>query len=192
MKEIEAKILDIDKSAIEKKLLALGAQKIFDGKIDFRYFDFPGGALRKKGIILRLRKKGDYGELTVKSNFVRTRGAKTSTEDEIKVDFDSARKILLALGYCETSKTIKHRVEYELGAVKFEIDKLPGIPWFLEIEAPSSIKINDMAEAVGYAPEEIKPWWGEDVKKYYQKKNRSIVGKRRALQKSRGLKECYS
>ena len=170
MKEIEAKILEIDKAAVEKKLLALGAKKVFDGAIDFRYFDLPKNTLRKKGIILRLRKKGDYGELTVKSNFVRTKSAKTSIEEETQVDFNSTIKLLLALGYQETSRNIKHRTEYALGSVKFEIDKLPGIPWFLEIEAPSVRVLKEMVERLGFSKEDIKPWWGEDVLEYYRKK----------------------
>lgn len=169
MREIEAKILEIDKNAVEKKLRAIGAKKVFDGKIDVRYFDFPGGSLKRRGIILRLRKKGIHGELTVKSNFVRTKGAKTSTEEETLVDFKATQKALLLLGYQEIRRSTKYRVEYVLDSVKFEIDKLPGIPWFLEIEAPSSKKIKEMASLLGFSPKDLKPWWGEDVKKYYQK-----------------------
>ncbi|MDP2630142.1 MAG: CYTH domain-containing protein, partial [Candidatus Uhrbacteria bacterium] len=124
MKEIEAKILEINKNEVEKKLRALGAKKVFDGKIDIRYFDFPGKTLKKRGIILRLRNKGNHGELTVKSNFVRTKGAKTSYEEETPVDFNATRKVLIALGYQEITRSTKHRIEYVFDSVKFEIDKL--------------------------------------------------------------------
>ncbi|MBI4599458.1 class IV adenylate cyclase [Candidatus Uhrbacteria bacterium] len=171
MKEIEAKILEINKDALEKKLRAVGAKKVFDGNVSIRYFDTQKHQLKKRGIILRLRKKGECGELTVKSNFVRTKNAKTSTEEETPVEFESARAMLLTLGYREIARGIKHRIEYTLGSVKFEIDKLPGIPWFLEIEAPSEKKLKAMVERLGFSQKDIKPWWGEDVKAYYGTKS---------------------
>ncbi len=167
MKEIEAKILEIDRRAVETTVQKLGARKVFDGVIDFRYFDLPGGRLKDRGVVLRLRKKGAIGELTVKTNLMRTVGAKTAKEIESSVDFEKTKIILETLGFKETLKTKKHRIEYVLGDVHFEIDKLPGIPWFLEIEAPSAKKILQTAKLLGFSKKDIKPWWLEDVKKHY-------------------------
>ena len=170
MREIEVKILDVDRVAIEKKLRSLGAKKLFDHRIDFRYFDFSDGRLRKKGTVLRLRKNGDRGELTVKSDLRQTKNAKTANEIETEVDFDSTRRILLALGYEERSKTVKRRIEYVLGRVHFEIDKLPGIPWLLEIEAPTIKALKETVALLGYKQSDARPWWWKDVLAHYKKK----------------------
>ncbi|MEK7122302.1 MAG: CYTH domain-containing protein, partial [Patescibacteria group bacterium] len=121
MREIEVKILEINKTAVEQKLRKLGAQKVFDGPVDVRMYDTPDGALKQKGAILRLRKKGTEGELTVKTDFKRTLRAKTSSEYETAVDFAAAQKILSVLGYVESFRMKKHRIEYALGRTHFEI-----------------------------------------------------------------------
>lgn len=170
MREIEVKILEIDKSAIEKKLRAFGAKKVFDGTIDCRYYDLPSRSLQKRGIVLRLRRKGMCGELTVKTDLKRTKGAKTAQELETPVSFELTRQILHSLGYRELIRTRKHRIDYALGAVHFEIDKLPGIPWFLEIEAPSQKALKAMVKALGFLPADAKPWWWADVVEHYRAK----------------------
>ena len=168
MREIEVKILEIDKVAIEKKLLACGAKKVFDGPVDVRMYDTPAGDLKKRGVILRLRKKRLYGELTVKSDFKRTRLAKTSSEYETRVDFIAARKVLKVLGYSESFRMKKHRIEYALGPVHFEIDKIPGIPWFLEIEASSEKQLSAWVKKLGFTQADTKNWWWHEVIDYYR------------------------
>jgi len=170
MREIEAKILDIDRNEVERKLLLLGAKKMFDHRFDFRYFDFPNHALRKNGSVLRLRKNGVRGELTVKKDLKASKNAKSAEEIEITVDFNSARKLLMALGYEEQSKTVKRRIEYVLGNVHFEIDKLPGIPWLLEIEAPTVKILQQSVVLLGYKQSDARSWWWKDVLAYYKKK----------------------
>lgn len=170
MREIEVKILEIDRKTLEKKLRAVGAKKIFDGQVDIRYFD-NSGALKKKGIILRLRKKGLIGELTVKTDFQRTVRAKTSSEYETRVDFAATRNILYVLGYTELLRMKKHRIEYVLGNVHFEIDKIPGIPWFLEIEAPSEKQLMWWVKKLGYAQKDVKNWWWHEVLAHYGRLN---------------------
>lgn len=169
MKEIEAKILEIDRSALEKKLRAFGAKKIFDGPVDVRMYDTPHGELKARGVILRLRKKGAYGEgeLTVKTDFKRTARAKTSSEHETRVDFYAVQKMLKALGYCESFRMKKRRIEYALGTVHFEIDKIVGIPWFLEIEAPNKKQLSSWVKKLGYKQSDAKNWWWHEVLKHY-------------------------
>lgn len=167
MREIEVKILEINRKAIEQKLRAFGAKKIFDGPVDIRMYDTPDRELKRKEIILRLRKKGTYGELTVKTDFTRTARAKTSLEHETRVDFDATQKMLKALGYCESFRMKKHRIEYAFGKVRFEIDKISGIPWFLEIEAPSEKVLALWVKKLGYAQKDTKSWWWHEVLEHY-------------------------
>lgn len=167
MQEIEVKILEIERGALEKKLRALGARKIFDGPVDVRMYDTPDRALKKKGVLLRLRKKGDVGELTVKTHFRRTLRAKMSSEYETHCDFAAMQTMLSALGYVESFRMKKHRIEYALGKVRFEIDKLPRIPWFLEIEASSEREISTWVEKLGFTQSDVKNWWWHEVLAYY-------------------------
>lgn len=167
MKEIEVKILEVDRATLEKKLRTLDAKKVFDGMLDIRYFDTPKGDLKERGVILRLRKKGVYGELTVKTNFVRTARAKTSSEHETRVDFYATMKMLEALGYCESFRMRKRRIEYVLGKVHFEIDKIAGIPWFLEIEAPNEKQLSSWVKKLGYKQSDAKNWWWHEVLEHY-------------------------
>ncbi len=167
MKEIEVKILEIDKGALEKKLRALGAKKVFDGPVDVRLYDTPRGELNKRGIVVRLRKKGEGGEFTIKTDHGRTARAKSALEYETWVDFTAMQKILSVLGFTECFRMKKHRIEYALGKVHFEIDKVPGIPWFLEIEAPSEKQISLWVKKLGYAQKDTKNWWWHEVLEHY-------------------------
>ena len=66
MKEIEIKILDINPEKIRKKLLELGAEKVFDGEVHVISFDLPDERLNKAGQHLRVRKVGKQVELCLK------------------------------------------------------------------------------------------------------------------------------
>ncbi|MBI4253140.1 class IV adenylate cyclase [Candidatus Uhrbacteria bacterium] len=167
MREIEVKILEIDRRALEAKLRALGAKKTFDGPVDVRMYDTLRGELKKRGIIFRLRKKGASGELTVKTDFKRTLRAKTSAEYETNVDFIATQKMLKVLGYAESFRMKKRRIEYVIGSVHFEIDKISGIPWFLEIEAPSEKQLMIWIKKLGYKPSDAKSWWWHEVLGHY-------------------------
>lgn len=172
MREIEVKILEIDRLELEKKLCALGAEKVFDGSVDIRLYDTPRGELYQQGIVVRLRKKGERGEFTVKTDHRRTARAKSALEHETSVDFAAMQKMLCALGLKECFRMKKHRIEYALGKVHFEIDKLPGIPWFLEIEAPSEKQILLWVKKLGYSQKDTKNWWWHEVLEHYGYSNK--------------------
>lgn len=168
MKEIEVKILEIDRKALEKKLRSFGAKKVFDGPVDVRMYDTPNNDFKRRGTVIRLRKKGTYGEFTVKTAHKRMAHAKSAQEYETRVDFAAMQKILHILGYTESWRMKKHRIEYALGNVHFEIDKIPGIPWFLEIEAPSVMALNAWVKKLGYTQKDAKNWWWHEVLAYYE------------------------
>lgn len=167
MKEIEVKILEINRNEVERKLRVLGAKKVFDGPVDVRMYDTPDRTLKKKGVLLRLRKKGDEGELTVKTHFHRTLRAKMSSEYETRCDFVVMQTVLSALGYVESFRMKKRRVEYTQGHVRFELDKIAGIPWFLEIEAPSEPQLTAWITKLGFTQSDAKNWWWYEVLEYY-------------------------
>ncbi|MCB9359209.1 CYTH domain-containing protein [Candidatus Woesearchaeota archaeon] len=169
MEEVEVKILDIDKKKIERKLLELGAEKVFEGKVDAVYFD--DGSLGK-GKTLRLRKLGDKVQLTYKENISRTIVKRVKEEETYLDDFDEALREFKALGFKMKRRIKKTRITYKLKDAKkvvtFEIDKFSSIPYFLEIESEEKL-IFKYAKLLGFKRSQLKPWTGKDVFKHYGK-----------------------
>lgn len=169
MKEIEVKILEIDKEKIIKKLESFGAKKIFDDDIISYFFDFPDNALEKKQMLFRLRSKGTSGELTLKKKISKEK-AKINEETEVSVsDIVVMKKIIEALGMKTKYNHTKHRVSYLLGNVRFEIDTFKEIPTFLEIEADSIKTLHIWAVKLGFSKKDLKPWSERDLMQHYGK-----------------------
>ncbi|MEK6899929.1 MAG: class IV adenylate cyclase [Nanoarchaeota archaeon] len=169
MREIEIKILEIDLPSTISKLEKLGAKKTFEGEMSAIYYDYEDRSLSGKGRLLRLRKKGEKSELTFKEKITQT-DAKVMDELEVIVDdFDLTQAILKKLGLKEVKSAQKYRISYSIGAVHFELDTLPGIPTFLEIEAPSLDILKSYVLKLGYSMKDAKPWSGKDVLKYYDR-----------------------
>lgn len=172
MKEIEVKILEVKTADIENQLKELGAQKIFEGEVVWVVFDFPDGRLSKSEILVRLRKRGEQTELTVKK-LISLEQAKVSEETELLVnDFEAAKKILETVGLKQKQgyPLRKYRITYILDNIHFELDTFPQFPTYLEIEAPSKEIINQYAEKLGFALTDLKPWGAREVFAHYRLK----------------------
>ena len=133
--EYEARILDINKEEIIKKLENLGATK----KGEFfqkRYvYDFQP---KIEGKFIRLRTNGIETTLTYKDRSDDTKIDGTK-ELEIKVDdFEKTYLFLKELGYEELSYQENKRITYILEDVTFDIDSYPMIPTYLEIEGKNN------------------------------------------------------
>ena len=89
--EIEAKILNINREKLEKKLSKIGAQKI--GEVFFRStsFDFPGFPLDKDAAWVRLRDDGKKITLAFKKRLGVTgvKGQNDTGMEEIEVTVSS-------------------------------------------------------------------------------------------------------
>jgi adenylate cyclase class 2 len=135
MEEIELKVLEIEKEALEKKLIAIGAVKAGIFLIVEKAFDFPDQRIKAEHNLLRLRRIGNNTELVFKDNLRLGDGFKTQTETEITVsDFATTETLLAKLGLAVYRNREKIRTEYKRGATKFEVDEYPNIPAYLEIE----------------------------------------------------------
>jgi adenylate cyclase class 2 len=171
MKEIEAKILEVNKNQIEKSLVHLGAQKIFDGEIETLFFDFKNGTITKARNLLRLRREENRTELTCKKVH-ETQVAKVAEEYTVEVsDLETMKNILEFLGLSVTESMRKHRVSYTMDQARFDMDKYEGkysyIPEFLEIEAQSAQSIHKYAGLLGFSSKECLPWSTQDLINYY-------------------------
>ena len=169
MQEVEVKILGINKSELISKLVQLGAKKVFEGEMEICYFDFEDASLRKAGKIVRLRTKGERAELTLKEKVSKEK-MKVNNEFETLVDsFDAAKKILEKIGLKEGGQMKKHRISYSLEDAHFELDTLPKIPTYLEIEAHSLERVEFFVKKLGFSMSEAKPWTQQEVMKHYSK-----------------------
>lgn len=142
MKEIEIKILEINKEEIEKKLTELGAISSGRKHIVEKAFDFPDRKIQTLVELCRIRKFGDKIEFTYKHGVDISAGIRSAEELEVEVsDFDTLEKILNRLGLSTYYYREKYRTSWQLYGAHIEIDECPHIPPFLEIEgAEDTIK----------------------------------------------------
>jgi adenylate cyclase class 2 len=171
MTEIEIKILEIDRDIIEKKLIGLGAYKVFDGEIHAIYYDFPDNGLRENRKTLRLRKEGLRTVLTLKVH-VDNAAAKERNEYETETaDFIIMQTILEGLGFIPWLEMKKHRTSFELQDAHFELDQYHApydfIPLFLEIEGKDTGTVYRNAAALGFTRQDCKPWDAVQLAAYY-------------------------
>ena len=168
-KEIEIKILEINVEEMHRKLIRLGARKIDHCLVHERIYDFPNNRIKKKDDIFRIRQCGKRTEVTYKSNSQKDEDFLEHDEYETTVaNFDTMCKIAELLGMEVVKDREKKRTSYIWRNVKFEIDKYPTIPPYLEIEATKKdIKI--ALKKLGYSMKDTTNMASTKVLKYYKK-----------------------
>ncbi|OGW26265.1 MAG: hypothetical protein A2X59_06925 [Nitrospirae bacterium GWC2_42_7] len=172
MREIEVKILEINRDDIEKKLVSFGAKKIFEGEMHALYYDSGDGSIRKNKDTLRIRKEGSRAVLAFK-NHVENKEVKIREENEVEIsDFNTMQKILGFMGFSVWLEMKKRRITYEYDGLHFEIDKYHGeyeyIPEFMEIEGMDIEKVYKYAEILGFIKEDCLPWDATQLAEYYK------------------------
>lgn len=171
MNEVEIKILGIDRTEIEERLILRGARKVFDGEIHAVYYDFSDGSIADRRGTFRLRKEGHRSVLTFKSH-IENAEAKVRDEQEVEVsDFISMDAIIKSLGLSPRVEMKKYRTSYELDGLHFEFDKYLDsyafIPEFLEIEGRDIETVFRYAEVLGFTKQDCRPWDALQVAEYY-------------------------
>ena len=153
--EIEAKFKVANFRAVRKRLAALGAVYLGTDLQTDAYYDTPDRALLggDKGLRIRrtrrLRGPSGSGEksdtralLTYKGPAGDDKRAKIRREIQTRLDSpDAMDEILSALGMAPTLTIQKKRASYRLGSSLIELDELPLIGRFVEIEAPSPKRV---------------------------------------------------
>lgn len=174
MKEIEVKILKVNREEIEKKLFTLHAKKIFEGKIQTLFLDFKDSEIAKQKNLLRLRKNPQKTELTYKK-VKSTQTFKIAEEYTVEVlDQDIMLKILENLGLTVTNMMDKYRLSYKLDNTQFDLDKYTGeyafIPEVLEIEAENINMIHQYAKLLGFNAKDCLPWSTKELIEHYSER----------------------
>jgi predicted adenylyl cyclase CyaB len=175
MREVEVKIIGIDRSRVEGKLRSLGASKTFEGDEKTLFFDFPDKSITRAKNLLRLRSIGNKTTLAFKK-YVRSETAKVRDEYELYVsDVEPMRLILESLGLVPIQEMEKHRISYATkNGVRIDLDKYAGkfshIPDLMEIEGEDMATIRSHAKLLGFEPEDCKPWTTFELVDYYSRK----------------------
>lgn len=171
MEELEVKILDVSREAVEARLGAAGAKLVFDGEMSAVFFDYPDGSIQAARNLLRLRREGDRVILTFKG-YVPGAIVKARLESEVEVsDFETTRAILQGLGLRPVRTVTKHRTAYELPGVRFAIDRHMGdlayIPEFMEIEVDDRATLEGHTRLLGFSPADWRPWGLPELIEHY-------------------------
>lgn len=146
MIEYEARVLEVNKDELEKKLKSLGAEKIADFNYRRRVYDFNP---RSDGKWIRLRTDGNKTTLTLKE--IKSKEIDGTIENEIEVsDFDATDIILNKLGYKAHTYQENKRTRYLLDGVEIDIDTWPYIPTYVEIEGKSTKQVKEMIKKLGF------------------------------------------
>jgi adenylate cyclase class 2 len=151
MKEIEKKILEIDKKKVSMDLEKMGAAKNFEGVLKVKYLDTEDEKIRKSGDLLRVREFGDeYTEIVYKTNKRIENECKVYDEYTFKgKSFEDALKFFKKLNLKTTCSYEKKRTVYYYQDSEIVIDEYPGIPPLLEIESANPEQIENIIKYLG-------------------------------------------
>ena len=172
--EIEAKMRVDDFAAVRDALGRAGAHRVGEVVEENIFFDTPDHALRAGGNGLRLRRNRDTS--TGRDTYVITfkgpvAAGELKVREEIEVTVDARQQaidLLDRLGYRMQLSFEKHRETWKLGGCKVELDELPQIGRFVEIEGPDEATVNRVRQSLGLGSHPL-------IKDSYA----SIVAKRR-------------
>ena len=158
-RELEAKIRVDDATAIERRLRDVGGEPLFDAIIGDTFFDTADGRLHQSGSGMRIRTArrsqigGGPGDDAAAITFKGPRqpgAVKIREEIEFSVgDAAAARRFLERLGYVEKLGYEKHRRSWRIGACRVELDDVPLLGTFVEIEGPDEAAIAEVQRQLG-------------------------------------------
>lgn len=144
--EIEAKMRLSDRDALIQTLDQVGGVFVADLAETNSYFDSPGGGLKSTDQGLRIRVEvaaaGTPDEsitTTITHKGPRAHGRlKSREETELVVNNPRDAAVLLdAIGYHHVLTFEKRRTRYTLDGCRVELDELPVLGGFVEIEGPT-------------------------------------------------------
>ena len=144
--ETEAKIQVADHEAIRTQLITLGAHRQDEQLEVDTYFDTSENRLCNTNTALRLRRIGQKSVLTYKGPQEQSQYKK---RQEIQVTVDNPQtmiSLLKQLGFGQSLLFEKHRESWLLNQCRVELDTLPLLGTFVEVEGPSEQDITKTLE----------------------------------------------
>ena len=149
MREIEVKILEINKNEIIKKLEQFASKEVESNLLTTITFSNPYGDAS-----IRLRKTKDEVIFTVKTK-VPDKEFKVREEYETKIyDLEMFKKQLEILGFKQIMLQEKRRTIYKYKNSRINIDEYPLIPPYIEIEGDKN-EIEEIVNKIGYTLKDV-------------------------------------
>jgi len=139
MREIETKILEVDKEKIKRILKSLGAKKIQDTRLIVDWYCPVGTKKDKHPWYLRIRTTSD-GKNEVSWKSLPKITGNTRHSDEVNINVNDAKltkKLFDNIGLENYAHQEKDRVSFILKNWNFDLDQYPDMPAYLEIEGKS-------------------------------------------------------
>jgi len=153
--ETEAKIRVADLKPLRARLAQLGARPQGEQLEVNIYFDTAEERLSKADKALRLRSAGKKNVLTYKGPQGQSR-YKQRQEIQTTVDDPQAtRDLLEQLGFCQSLLFEKRRESWLLNCCRIELDSLPLLGTFVEVEGPSEQDITRILEQLQLDKEDL-------------------------------------
>jgi len=146
--EIECRFLEINKDALIKKLLELGAVDEGETMLEETIIYDPELKWRDEQRFVRLRKVGDTTKLTYKEHREHTVDGTYEIEFGID-DYKKAELLFEKIGLRPFRHQQKKRHTLKLNGVTFDIDTWPRIPTYVELEGESEQALKEAAASVG-------------------------------------------
>lgn len=159
--EIEAKMRLTDRAALRRRLTELDAEHVADLEEVNTFFDTPDGSLRASDQGLRIRLETDtangVSRAIVTHKGPRAHGKlKTRQESQVDVaDGRAAAQLLTALGYVAVVSFEKRRQRWRLDDCLVELDAVPYLGDFVEVEGPSESAVETVRDRLGLANEPV-------------------------------------
>lgn len=153
--EIELKVKLQNFDAVRQALSACGAKHIGAVLETNTFFDTPDRGLLAQDRGLRLRRTRD--QRTGDEHFIITvkgpaQPGELKTREEAETDVDDgerATSVLQALGYVPELSFEKRRESWALDGCKIELDELPLLGRFVEIEGPDETTVMRVRQRLG-------------------------------------------
>lgn len=159
MFEVETKVLDIDPEDLKKRLDDLGAEKILETRLIVDWYKNPKDNIGSEPWFLRVRSYSDgKHEVTWKARSEILGNSRKHKEINFEVsNAASAADLFNELGLEAYAHQEKDRLSWKLEDWRFDLDKYPNMPPYLEIEGISEDHINKAIGLLGLEKNKTSP-----------------------------------
>jgi predicted adenylyl cyclase CyaB len=151
-KEIEIKLTYEDRTAVEEKLVSLGAKKLEPTSLADIYYSLTATSMENVNDIVRIRNKNGKCELTLKGKCKDTDGVWERVELNVGIDNpETMSKMLDMLNFSLLKENASSRQAWMLDDVEVMfIDFTKPAPLsLLEVEGPSAEKVESVVAKLG-------------------------------------------
>jgi adenylate cyclase, class 2 len=139
-KEVEVKILDINRETTIGKLAEIGADLIGEYRLIVDWYRPIGEQLGEENWYLRIRKYSN-GKSEVTWKGLSKKAESSRSHKELNFEIESPEllgELFKVIGLEHYAHQEKDRMSWSLLDWKFDLDKYPGMPAYLEIEGKSN------------------------------------------------------